>query len=70
MGLREYLCRRREARVDQVKAMDDTKAVIAESEAVKQQLRRLTQELADYVGDLRALTITLAVRRKNEGTIP
>ena len=68
MGLREFICRRRDARVNQEKAMDDTRAIIAETEAVKVQLKQLTQELAEYVVDLRALTMSLAVRRKNEGT--
>jgi hypothetical protein len=46
--------------------MDETRKVIADTELVKLQLRRVTSELDDYVADLRALTLTLAVQHEGK----
>jgi signal transduction histidine kinase len=46
--------------------VDETRAVIAETEETKAQLRRLTEQLSEYVTDLRALT--RAKRTQEEGT--
>jgi hypothetical protein len=58
--LLDRLCRVRRANVD------DTRAVIAETEETKAQLRKLTVQLSEYVADLRALT--RSVRTNEEGT--
>lgn len=50
--------------------MEETRRVIAEAEAAKDQLRRVTAELAEYVADLRALTLTLAAVRNQERSDP
>jgi hypothetical protein len=62
VSLREWICRAQQRKAP----VDDTKQIIAEAEQVKAQLKRLSGELADYVADLRALTLTLAVQHEGK----